>query len=105
MVPLCPLLGEVEQARIAAALYVDETCSESLVVARLRDELFQLEVRERNAVMNAAILQDLEGADAALGEHVMHCRAFFITSTSSRYVDSDLKIVDVEVRMRLRCHN
>jgi hypothetical protein len=64
-------LGEADAARIAEALHTDQSGADGLALARLRDELFQLEVRERHSQMQAAMLQELEGAETALGVWVV----------------------------------
>lgn len=94
-------LGEADAARIAEALHTDQSGADGLALARLRNELFQLEVRERHSQMQAAMLQELEGAETALGGWVVcrwHDAKQTLTAVTGYGVDcTDLKIVDVEV--------
>ncbi|KAF4046436.1 hypothetical protein GN244_ATG00821 [Phytophthora infestans] len=64
-------LDESEATRLVEALQ-NSTDSEGLALSRLRDELFQLDVKQRQE----ALLQELQGADTALDINIANVQAF-----------------------------
>ncbi|OWZ23764.1 hypothetical protein PHMEG_0001291 [Phytophthora megakarya] len=79
-------LDEYEVVRVDRALQ-GRTDSEEVALSRLRNELFQLDVKQRQE----AFLEELQGAESALDMNIIHVQAFTgeLDAILARFVNVD----------------